>query len=337
MPDKIRISVSHNKGTRFFALSPKRKNLVILSLLLGLGSFTLSAFGLHYFYQKQQASELAIAQLQVQNGELNNLIIENNDSNYELTQQLEAKENEFIVISQRVEDVESVLGLQDISEEDTLLSEKTLEQRLDVAAIDSAVRATMFRLIPNDTPIDFIRNSSSFGKRTNPISGKRQRHLGQDLTCKRGTEIYAPADGVVELARPSKKGYGNLLKVQHSFGFMTMYAHLQKFKVRSGQFVKKGDLIATCGNTGNSTGPHLHYEVRFLGRVLNPQSFIDWTPESFESLFEKERSVKWTPLVEIMNNIVKLQLKLTQKPTVEQIEAINTVKAEQQSTTKLIQ
>ncbi|WP_122036736.1 M23 family metallopeptidase [Aliivibrio sp. EL58] len=337
MPDKIRISVSHSKGTRFFALSPKRKNLVILSLLLGLGSFTLSAFGLHYFYQKQQASELAIAQLQVQNGVLNNLIIENNDSNYELTQQLEAKENEFIVISQRVEDVESVLGLQDISEEDTLLSEKTLEQRLDVAAIDSAVRATMFRLIPNDTPIDFIRNSSSFGKRTNPISGKRQRHLGQDLTCKRGTEIYAPADGVVELARPSKKGYGNLLKVQHSFGFMTMYAHLQKFKVRSGQFVKKGDLIATCGNTGNSTGPHLHYEVRFLGRVLNPQSFIDWTPESFESLFEKERSVKWTPLVEIMNNMVKLQLKLTQKPTVEQIEAINTVKAEQQSMTKLTQ
>ena len=337
MPDKIRISVSHNKGTRFFALSPKRKNLVILSLLLGLGSFTLSAFGLHYFYQKQQASELAIAQLQVQNGVLNNLIIENNDSNYELTQQLEAKENEFIVISQRVEDVESVLGLQDISEEDTLLSEKTLEQRLDVAAIDSAVRATMFRLIPNDTPIDFIRNSSSFGKRTNPISGKRQRHLGQDLTCKRGTEIYAPADGVVELARPSKKGYGNLLKVQHSFGFMTMYAHLQKFKVRSGQFVKKGELIATCGNTGNSTGPHLHYEVRFLGRVLNPQPFIDWTPERFDSLFEKERSVKWTPLVEIMNNMVKLQLKLTQKPTVEQIEAINTVKAEQQSTTKLTQ
>ena len=337
MPDKIRISVSHNKGTRFFALSPKRKNLVILSLLLGLGSFTLSAFGLHYFYQKQQASELAIAQLQVQNSVLNDLIIENNDSNYELTQQLEAKENEFIVISQRVEDVESVLGLQDSSEEDTLLSEKTLEQRLVVATIDSAVRATMFRLIPNDTPMDFIRNSSSFGKRTNPISGKRQRHLGQDLTCKRGTEIYAPADGVVELARPSNKGYGNLLKVQHSFGFMTMYAHLQKFKVRSGQFVKKGELIASCGNTGNSTGPHLHYEVRFLGRVLNPQSFIDWTPERFESLFEKERSVKWTPLVEIMSNMVKLQLKLTQKPTIEQIEAINTVKAEQQGPTPLTQ
>ncbi|KAB2823297.1 M23 family metallopeptidase [Aliivibrio finisterrensis] len=337
MPDKIRISVSHNKGTRFFAISQKRKNLVILSLLLGVGSFSLSGFGLHYFYQKQLTSELAIAQLQVQNNELNQLIIENNNNNHELNQQLEAKENEFLVISQRVEDVESVLGLQELSEHENLLAEKTLEQRLDVAAIDSAVRATMFRLIPNDTPLDFIRNSSSFGKRTNPISGKRQRHLGLDLTCKRGTEIYAPADGVVELARASKKGYGNLLKVQHSFGFMTMYAHLQKFKVRSGQFVKKGELIATCGNSGNSTGPHLHYEVRFLGRVLNPQSFIDWTPEKFESLFEKERSVKWTPLVEIINNVVKLQLKLTQKPTIEQVEAINTVKTELQTVKQLTQ
>ena len=94
MPDKIRISVSHNKGTRFFAISPKRKNLVILSLLLGVSSFILSGFGLHYFYQKQQASELAIAQLQVQNSNLNNLIIENNNNNHDLTQQLEAKENE---------------------------------------------------------------------------------------------------------------------------------------------------------------------------------------------------------------------------------------------------
>ncbi|MGR6840488.1 M23 family metallopeptidase [Aliivibrio wodanis] len=331
MPDNIRISVSQNKGTRFFAISPKRKNFAILSLLFGVGLFTLSGFGLHYFYQKQKVSEVEIAELHLQNSNLNKLIVDNNNNNHELNQQLEKKENELLVISQRIEDVESVLGLQEISEEENALTEKTLDQRLDIAAIDSAVRATMFRLIPNDTPLDFIRNSSSFGKRTNPISGKRQRHLGLDLTCKRGTEIYAPADGVVELARPSKKGYGNLLKVQHSFGFMTMYAHLQKFKVRSGQFVKKGELIATCGNSGNSTGPHLHYEVRFLGRVLNPQSFIDWTPEHFESLFEKERSVKWTPLVDVISNVVKLQLKLTQRPTVEQIEAINTVKTNQVS------
>ncbi|ACH66658.1 M23 family metallopeptidase [Aliivibrio fischeri] len=337
MPDKIRISVSHNKGTRLFAISQRRKKLVILSLVLGISSFALSGFGLHYFYQQQESAKVAIAELQNKNNELNQLIVDNNNSNHELTQQLEAKENELLVISQRVDDVESVLGLQEISEEDSSLAEKTLEQRLDVAAIDSAVRATMFRLIPNDTPLHYTRESSSFGRRTNPISGKRQRHLGVDLTCKRGTEIYAPADGVVELARASNKGYGNLLKVQHSFGFMTMYAHLQKFKVRSGQFVKKGELIATCGNSGNSTGPHLHYEVRFLGRVLNPRSFMDWTPEKFDSLFEKERSVKWTPLVDVINNVVKLQLKLTQKPTVEQVEAINTAKAENENSQQLTQ
>lgn len=96
-------------------------------------------------------------------------------------------------------------------------------------------------------------------------------------------------------------------------------------------------MIATCGNSGNSTGPHLHYEVRFLGRVLNPRSFIDWTPEKFDSLFEKERSVKWTPLVNVISNVVKLQLKLTQKPTIEQVEAINTVKAEQKNNQQLTQ
>ncbi|MCA7113251.1 M23 family metallopeptidase, partial [Staphylococcus aureus] len=84
--------------------------------------------------------------------------------------------------------------------------------------------------------------------------------------------ILAPADGVVETVRPGNKGYGNYLTLRHSFGFSSSFAHLNKFNVKSGQFVSKGDVIAQCGNSGNSTGPHLHYEVRFLGRTLNPQS-----------------------------------------------------------------
>ncbi len=315
MPDKIRISVSHQKGTNFFIVSKKKQKLIIVSLILTISLFSICGFGLHYFYLKQQISKLSIENLQSQNNKLNVLISDNNINSHELVQKLEEKENEFLIIRQRVDDVESVLGLQETTEEDESLNEKTLDQRLDVAAINSAVRATMFHLIPNDTPLNYTRNSSPFGIRINPISGKKQRHLGVDLTCKRGTKIYSPADGVIELARVSKKGYGNLLKVQHSFGFMTMYAHLQTFNVRSGQFVKKGELIATCGNSGNSTGPHLHYEVRFLGRVLDPQYFMDWKPEKFDSLFKKERSVKWAPLVEIINNVVKLQLRLTQKPT----------------------
>ena len=140
------------------------------------------------------------------------------------------------VVGQLGEDVVSVSGVDD----ESLTDDVSLENRIDAAAVDSAVRATMFRLIPNDSPMNYERISSSFGRRTNPITGKRHTHTGIDLTCKRGEEIYAPADGVIETVRPSKKGFGNFLTVRHSFGFMSSYAHLHQFKVRSGQFVRKG-------------------------------------------------------------------------------------------------
>jgi murein DD-endopeptidase MepM/ murein hydrolase activator NlpD len=151
-------------------------------------------------------------------------------ANHSLTQELEEKKGEILTLGKRVNDVESVLG---ITQETSVVdcAELSLEQRIDAAAIDSAVRATMFRLLPNDSRVIY--------QRKNPITGKLHRHLGIDLTCQRGEQVLAPADGVVELRRPSREGYGNLLKLRHAFGFMTSYAHLQSFKVRSGQFVKK--------------------------------------------------------------------------------------------------
>jgi murein DD-endopeptidase MepM/ murein hydrolase activator NlpD len=242
---------------------------------------------------------------------------------HSLSQELEDKNNMINILGRRVYDVESALGLADPFANE----ESSLENRLDAAAVDSAVRATLFRMIPNDTPIDYQRISSSYGRRTNPITGKRHTHTGIDLTCDRGDPIYAPADAVVETVRPSSKGFGNFLTLRHSFGFMSSYAHLSKFKVRSGQFVSKGDLIATCGNSGNSTGPHLHYEVRFLGRPLNPRYTMEWTPENFNYLFEKEKTVKWAPLVDLIDNTVRLQINLTNNPYVE--NNVNTVKNEE--------
>ncbi|MDF4305285.1 M23 family metallopeptidase, partial [Vibrio parahaemolyticus] len=234
------------------------------------------------------------------------------------------------LLGKRVFDVESVLGLAD---EELSIDENNLalEERIDAAAIDSAVRATMFRLIPNDSPVTYQRISSSYGSRINPISGRRHVHTGIDLTCKRGEEILAPADGVVETVRPGNKGYGNYLTLRHSFGFSSSFAHLNKFNVKSGQFVSKGDVIAQCGNSGNSTGPHLHYEVRFLGRTLNPQSLMEWTPENFNYVFEKEKMVKWGPLVQLIDNVVRLQINLTNSPYRD--TTINTVSSEDNNET----
>ncbi len=283
-----------------------------------------------YFEGKQELAMQAgdaqqlIETLIVEKEQTEFLYAEQVETNHSLSQTLTEKEGTIQLLGKRVFDVESVLGLAD---EELLTDDISLEDRIDAAAVDSAVRATMFRLIPNDSPMAYQRISSSYGSRTNPISGKRHVHTGIDLTCKRGEDIVAPADGVIETVRPSKKGFGNFITMRHSFGFMSSYAHLQKFKVRSGQFVSKGDVIASCGNSGNSTGPHLHYEVRFLGRSLNPQYLMDWTPENFNYVFEKEKKVKWGPLVQLIDNVVRLQINLTNVPYIS--STIDTVSSEE--------
>ena len=321
MSKKITISIPNSSGVQTFDVS--RKTLftsiavVAVTLLSGIG------YG-YYQWHQEQATQQKYHALVDKLSELEVLYEEQVDTTHSLSQELEDKRNQIHVLGKRVYDVESVLGLAD----ESLTDDVSLENRIDAAAVDSAVRATMFRLIPNDSPMNYERISSSFGRRTNPITGKRHTHTGIDLTCKRGEEIYAPADGVIETVRPSKKGFGNFLTVRHSFGFMSSYAHLHQFKVRSGQFVSKGDLIATCGNSGNSTGPHLHYEVRFLGRALNPKYTMDWTPENFNYLFEKEKKVKWAPLVKLIDDTVRLQVNLTNNP--HRDSSVSTVKNDQE-------
>lgn len=330
MSNKVTLCIPAKSGVQNFYISRKA---MIIALSTIVGSIAATVGYIYHVNQQHHtmladyhtlSSQLESTQKQLsistqENNTLEELYQDQISDTHALTQELEEKNNQLAVLGKRVFDVESVLGL--ASEK---LEEQNLEDRLDAAAVDSAVRATMFRMIPNDAPMNYMRISSSYGRRTNPITGKRHTHTGIDLTCKRGEEIYAPADGVIETVRPSKKGFGNFLTVRHSFGFMSSYAHLQKFKVRSGQFVSKGDLIATCGNSGNSTGPHLHYEVRFLGRALNPQYTIDWNPENFNYLFEKEKKVKWAPLVKLIDDNVRLQVSLTNNPYVD--DSVDTVK-----------
>lgn len=112
-----------------------------------------------------------------------------------------------------------------------------------------------------------FRLSSNFGRRWG------RRHEGMDMAAPTGTPVYAPGDGVVTHA--SRQGaYGNLIKIQHELGTETRFGHLSRIRVKVGQRVSQGDLIGDIGNTGRSTGPHLHYEVRMNGRAVDPMSFI---------------------------------------------------------------
>ncbi|MFD0963585.1 M23 family metallopeptidase [Pseudofulvibacter geojedonensis] len=145
--------------------------------------------------------------------------------------------------------------------------------------------------IPAIQPVqnkDLTRVASGYGMRIHPILKYRKMHNGMDFTAPKGTPIYATGDGVVTKASRAS-GFGKVIYIDHGFGYMTKYAHLNKFNTRKGKKVKRGDIIGYVGNTGLSSGPHLHYEVHKNGKPINPVNFYhgDLSPEEYEIMLEK--------------------------------------------------
>lgn len=146
------------------------------------------------------------------------------------------------------------------------------------------------RCIPAIQPVankDMKRTASGYGMRIDPFYKIPMFHSGMDFTAPIGTDIYATGDGTVVLAS-RKQGYGNCVIIDHGYDYKTLYGHLDKYKVRVGQKVKRGEVIATVGNTGRSTGPHLHYEVMYKGRYDNPAKYYyqDLTPDEFDQMIQ---------------------------------------------------
>lgn len=136
----------------------------------------------------------------------------------------------------------------------------------------------LYRIAAFKTPLGMpvkaaVRWTSGFGGRNDPLGRGYRRHEGQDLAGAYGTPIFSTADGVVTYAG-WESGYGRLVKVQHAFGLETRYGHLSQIRVEVGQRVSRGDRIGDMGNSGRSTGTHLHYEVRVNGTAVNPLKFI---------------------------------------------------------------
>lgn len=152
----------------------------------------------------------------------------------------------------------------------------------------------MLASIPAIQPVsntDLKRLSSYYGYRPDPIYKIRKFHAGVDFSAPQGTPIYSTGEGVITQIKRSRRGYGNTIEIDHGFGYVTFYAHLKEFKVKKGQNVKRGELIATVGNSGKSTAPHLHYEVRKNNRTVNPiyYFFNDLTPEEFETILNRSK------------------------------------------------
>lgn len=132
------------------------------------------------------------------------------------------------------------------------------------------------------------RLSSSFGYRTDPVYGRSARHQGVDFAMDSGNPIYVTGDGVVESVKFEFFGYGNQVVVDHGFGYKTRYAHMRNIGVVEGMKVKRGECLGESGNSGKSTGPHLHYEVIYKGSPVNPSNYYDLsiTPEEYATMVQ---------------------------------------------------
>jgi len=154
-------------------------------------------------------------------------------------------------------------------------------------------KSDMLAAIPAIQPIqnvELTRLASGFGMRIHPIYKARRMHWGIDFSAPRGTPIYATGDGVVDLAGTSlkKTGYGNQVEINHGYGYVTKYAHMQMLVVKKGDIIKRGQLIGYVGSSGGSTAPHVHYEIMKDGKKIDPIQFIiqDVSDAEYQKLLE---------------------------------------------------
>ena len=165
---------------------------------------------------------------------------------------------------------------------------------LDEIAALAEEKEKLLAAIPAIQPIkneDLTRMASGFGPRSDPFTKKRKFHRGMDFTAPRGTPIYATGDGRVVRADNRASGFGRHIRIDHGFGYTSLYAHLYKYNVRRGQRVKRGDLIGFVGSTGRSQAPHLHYEILKDKARINPINFYygNLSPEEFRILLFKSQ------------------------------------------------
>jgi murein DD-endopeptidase MepM/ murein hydrolase activator NlpD len=159
----------------------------------------------------------------------------------------------------------------------------------------------MLKHIPAIQPIDnkdLKRTASGWGWRIHPIYNIKKFHYGLDFTAPAGTPVYATGEGqiayTIKDTDKDSQGYGNLIIIDHGYGYKTLYAHLKCFAVKPGQKIIRGETIGYVGNTGLSTGPHLHYEVVKDGKKVNPVYYLfgDLTPEEYQKIIDISNSIK---------------------------------------------
>lgn len=252
---------------------------------------------------KRQAEMSFLRALDERQNEYANLM----DEKYLLMQELDEKVKQVGFLDQTLQGLEELIGV-------SSSHELPITERVKITQLTTLEKQVMLDRLPNGRPVSVFKGvSSGYGFRKHPISGAKTFHHGVDYRGDYGDPAIATADGVVEYAGYHKgSGYGNLVIISHAYGFKTFFGHLQRMNVKTGQYVNKGQVIGTIGSTGASTGPHLHYEVSFVQRKLNPAPFVQWSLEDYDSIFDKVEGVPWDSLSQsIRSHVEKVEKQLS--------------------------
>ncbi|EAJ7574389.1 M23 family metallopeptidase [Campylobacter upsaliensis] len=288
LKNKFTITISDINGSRHFYLNQIIKKIVLYIIAFVFLFLISSGFYIKYLDSKVDALDGKREELLKKSKELETL-------NMTMQQSLDEKVAQYAVIEDKIASFEEALGLEN---ENNL----TISARLENLNLTNDQQQGILNQIPNGWPITNKGVTGKFGWREHPILKRKEFHPGIDLAASIGTPIYAPASGVVEFSGYSNNGYGYNVILLHNFGFKSVFAHMtRKDVVKAGDFVNKGDLIGYTGNTGLSTGPHLHYEVRFINKTLEPLYFLNLKRKNMNEFFNQERRVPWQSLIKAVS------------------------------------
>lgn len=305
MKNRLIITISDVHGTRAFNVHQIAKKLIVFLVLIvfsviGGGFWFINELNSQmdsYRAEKQREIQLKEKEINALNEKEKKLQAQNQF----YSMQIKGKMQDIEALSSKLDHIEEIIGFKAEEEKKEEISQETLE------SINDRIKQFMLTTIPNGAPVDNVTITSNFGYRIHPITKKKKFHRGLDLKAKMNTPVYSTADGIVSYVQPRNYGdFGRVIKIEHNYGFQTIYAHLNKTNVKVGDIVRKGDSIALSGNSGRSTGAHLHYEIKYASKSLNPKAFVKWKESNYDNMLKKERRVRWESLVRLINEQYKM-------------------------------
>ncbi len=291
MDNHFTVTIHDNNGLKQFNLHRFVKKALLYAAAF-LGAIAVIAVAtilyLNYSVEKIEKKRFEI-EVSNSNLQLKNLALD--ESMLNTQKALDRKKEELTEVSDSLTEIEDMIGL-------SSATDIPLRERVSKTKLNSEHMAMLLQFVPSGSPIQYNGITSKFGYRIHPTLHTKEFHRGSDMKASMRTPVFATADGVVQYAGLHKSsGYGRLIILQHNYGFRTYFGHLNEIVIKSGQFIQKGDLLAYTGSTGMSNGPHLHYEVRFISRAVNPFWFIKWNIKNYNEIFEKEKKIPWQSLL----------------------------------------